>query len=126
MSLKSPGCFVQQNICPGGQTFDLLARLGLALHLEWLGDVSARFEIGRPAAGSDSSALLPAATRLTMTELQHLLNTARRGEIATLRQRLDELRGDPLADSLLTLAKNYKMERIREVLEESLSSTPGA
>ncbi|MSU50007.1 MAG: response regulator [Opitutus sp.] len=93
---------------------DLLTRLGLALHLEWIGDLS------RTAAGRGPNAPEPAATDLTAADVQALLAIARRGEIAALRQRLEELRGDPLADALHALARSYRMERIRELIEEQV------
>jgi CheY-like chemotaxis protein len=97
---------------------DLLARLGLALHLEWISDATA----SPPAAPAPPRA--PDTTTLPATVLRELLATAQRGEIAALRQRLDELRGDPLADSLLGLARSYQMERIRELLEQQLATLP--
>ncbi len=101
---------------------DLLARLGLALHLEWIGDLSAPADGPRPAARGESNSPFAAATSLSAADLQSLLASAQRGEIAALRQRLEELRGDPLADALHALARSYRMERIRELLEERVSA----
>ncbi|HVU24434.1 MAG TPA: ATP-binding protein, partial [Opitutus sp.] len=94
---------------------DLLARLGLALQLEWIGREAA--DAAGPAAG-DVPTRLPAAT------LEELLAIARRGEVAQLRRRLAEFAGDPLADTLDSIAKTYRMERIRELLEHHLAQTP--
>jgi CheY-like chemotaxis protein len=94
---------------------DLLARLGLALHLEWTADSTRSMRV-------DSNAPFPTTTKLSAAEMNDLLTIAQRGEIMALRQRLELLRGDPLADALLSLAKSYRMERIREVLEERVQS----
>jgi len=103
---------------------DLLARLGLALHLEWIGNLAAPADPARPPARGESNSPFAAATSLSPADLQALLTIAQRGEIAALRQRLEELRGDPLADSLHALARSYRMERIRELLEERVSAGP--
>ncbi len=98
---------------------DLLARIGLALHLEWIGDSTRTSPVDRaesnPAGGCNTT-IEPAA-------LRELLAIAQRGEIATLRQRLEGRRGDPLADVLLGLTRSYRMERIRDVLERQLAAS---
>jgi CheY-like chemotaxis protein len=97
---------------------DLLARLGLALQLDWIsegdGTANARGESRSPFAGM--------RTQLTAETIAELLAIAQRGEIALLRRRLDELKGDPLVDALDVFAKTYRMERIREFLERQLSN----
>jgi hypothetical protein len=103
----------------------LLARLGLALHLEWIGDLSARSEPARSPSRFDSNAPFPATTRLSADELRELLAIAQRGEITALRQRLEVFRGDPLADVLHGFAKSYRMEKIRELLEQRIQATVG-
>ncbi|PAW68328.1 MAG: hypothetical protein B9S34_02725 [Opitutia bacterium Tous-C1TDCM] len=95
---------------------DLLARLGLALRLEWSGPVPV---VPAPVPGrTDSRTPFPLATAIPFPDLDQLLTIAQRGEITALRQRLETFRGDPFADALLGLAKSYRMERIRELLQE--------
>jgi signal transduction histidine kinase/DNA-binding NarL/FixJ family response regulator/outer membrane protein assembly factor BamB len=94
---------------------DLLARLGLALHLEWIGDTGKAGRIDSRSPFEDVTTHLPAGV------LTELLAIARRGEIAQLRRRLEELKGDPLVDALERVAKTYRMERIRELLERQLA-----
>ncbi len=91
---------------------DLLARIGQALQVEWIGD---------PGTAVPSSADPAPATTLSAAVIAELLASARRGEIAALRRRLGELRGDPLADALEALAKSYRMENIRALLEAQSS-----
>ncbi len=98
---------------------DLLARLGLALHLEWIGN-SAQ---GVSGPSVDSHSPFQVTTRLTRSDLGELLAIAQRGEITALRSRLEEWAGDPLADALHALAKSYRMERIRELLEQRLPAS---
>jgi signal transduction histidine kinase/DNA-binding NarL/FixJ family response regulator len=98
---------------------DLLARLALALQLEWVTDGDANY-----ARTGSRSPFAPTPTRLKTAVLEELLSMARRGEIGQLRRRLDELKGDPLVDSLEVFAKTYRMERIRDALEQQLASTP--
>ncbi len=95
---------------------DLLARLGLALRLEWISEAPPSVASAAPAAGSNPPVEL--GTRLAPAVLADLLAVAQRGEIAALRQQLELHRGDPLADALLALARSYRMERIRELLEQ--------
>jgi signal transduction histidine kinase/DNA-binding response OmpR family regulator len=95
---------------------DLLARLGLALQLEWIGDTE------RAASREGSRPPLATATRLSPAVLEELLVLARRGEISLLRRQLDELKGDPLADELDAVAKTYRMTTIRELLEKRLAT----
>ncbi len=100
---------------------DLLARLGLALQLEWIGDTD------KPARGDSRAPFEPAgASTLPAGIIVELLAVARRGEIALLRRRLEELKGDPLVDALEVYAKTYRMERIRELLENQLSKPHSA
>jgi signal transduction histidine kinase/DNA-binding NarL/FixJ family response regulator len=99
---------------------DLLARLGLALQLEWIGS-------SERAAGADSRPPFAGfATHLASGTLAELLAIARRGEVAQLRRRLADLAGDPLADALDAIAKTYRMELIRELLEQHLAKAPSA
>jgi signal transduction histidine kinase/DNA-binding NarL/FixJ family response regulator len=95
---------------------DLLARLGLALQLEWLGE-----EATAPAG---SRAPFSTATQLPPDTIAELLACARRGEIGQLRQRLAALPRDPLVEKLEPLARNYRMERIRELLETLSAPAP--
>ena len=67
---------------------------------------------------------LVAGVCVLLGTLAVLLVFAQRGEISALRQKLSELRGDPFADSLHVLARNYRMERIREALERRVGATP--
>ncbi|HWA86430.1 MAG TPA: ATP-binding protein [Opitutus sp.] len=98
---------------------DLLARLGLALQLEWIGGSE------RAADGRGSPPPFAAIqTRLATGTLAELLAIARRGEVAALRRRLSEVAGDPLADALDAIAKTYRMELIRELLEQQLAQIP--
>ncbi|HVU23365.1 MAG TPA: ATP-binding protein [Opitutus sp.] len=92
---------------------DLLARLGLALQLEWVG--------GASRAGASRSPFDEVNTRLPAGTLAELLAVARRGEVTQLRQRLAELAGDPLADALDIIARTYRMEQIREMLNRELA-----
>jgi signal transduction histidine kinase/CheY-like chemotaxis protein len=100
---------------------DLLARLSLALRLDWK-------TASEPAAATPGSRPpFNETTRLPSALLHELLAIAQRGEIVALRRRLTELRSsdaaaDPLIDALEALAKSYRMERIRERLEQALSS----
>ena len=94
---------------------DLLARLGLALRLEWINAAPAA---APTPASSGSNPPLELRTRLAPPQLAELLAIAQRGEIASLRQHLEPHRGDPFADALLGLARSYRMERIRELLEQ--------
>jgi hypothetical protein len=82
------------------------------LQLDWIVEPSITAAPAAPESGPST------ATRLTSADRQELLAIARRGEIAALRQRLASFRGDPLADVLIALAQSYRMERIRELLEQ--------
>lgn len=103
---------------------DLLSRLSLALRLDWesMPDV--------PAATGHSPAPFPdSGTRLSPSDHADLLTIARRGEIVALRRKLADLRTAPgpvapLVDVLESLAKSYRMERIRELLERAQPSAP--
>ncbi len=100
---------------------DLLSRLSLALRLDWQTSGEA------PAPASASRSPFAEPTRLSVEILDELLAIARRGEIIALRRRLAELRSpdgatDPLVDALDSLAKSYRMERIRERLEQARST----
>ena len=100
---------------------DLLSRLSLALRLDWQSTPDAATLTPKsPTPAPESS------TRLPPAELAELLAIAQRGEIVAFRRRLDELRTssgpvDPLVDALEALAKTYRMERIRELLEHAHS-----
>ena len=87
---------------------DLLARVGMALQLGWLG------ETGEAEARAPAE---PLATSLTPEVIDELREHARRGEITILRRRLAELRGDSLADALESFARSYRMEGIRDLLD---------
>jgi hypothetical protein len=52
--------------------------------------------------------------------VEELLAITQRGEISQLRAKLATLPADSLVETLDGLAKTYRMERIREVLEEHL------
>jgi CheY-like chemotaxis protein len=100
---------------------DLLSRLRLALRLDWESTADP------VAAGANApAAVADSGTRLAPEILGELLMIAQRGEIVALRRRLTKLRSisgpvDPLVDVLETLAKSYRMERIRELLERAHS-----
>jgi CheY-like chemotaxis protein len=96
---------------------DLLARLGLALHLEWIGD-STRSASASPFVADPAKS---GAAGLEPALLRELLAAAQRGEIATIRRRLEALQGDPFADSLLSLARSYRMELLRAALERAVA-----
>lgn len=96
---------------------DLLARLGLALQVEWTGAAAAD-----SGARHDPDTPDRRMTRLTADDLRELLAIAQRGEIVALRTRLDAWSGDPLADTLQGFAKSYRMEKIREVLEQRVAA----
>jgi signal transduction histidine kinase/DNA-binding NarL/FixJ family response regulator len=106
---------------------DLLARLSLALRLDWQTTAAAAEPLpSRPPSGPPSA---DSAPRLPTAWLQELLVLARRGEVVALRRRLAEARAtagsaEPLIDALDLLAKSYRMERIRERLENALSLPP--
>jgi signal transduction histidine kinase/ActR/RegA family two-component response regulator len=111
---------------------DLLARLGLALQLEWIGDLAGEEparKAGARATGSggnaDSAAPFQVTSTLGVEELRELLAIAQRGEITALRARLEACRRDPLVEAIAALARNYRMERIREVLEARLDAAAG-
>ncbi len=101
---------------------DLLSRICLALRLDWESTADASAPTGNsPSPFADSPTLL------SSTDLTDLLTIARRGEIVALRRKLAELRStpgpvDPLVDVLESLAKSYRMERIRELLAHAQSS----
>ncbi|MBI5766229.1 MAG: response regulator [Verrucomicrobia bacterium] len=102
---------------------DLLARISDVLGLQW--------KYAEPAAPRrDTAPLTPElSSHLTPAVLQELLGCARRGEIVSLRQRLAALRTqrpepDPLLDALDALARNYRMEQIRELLEHQPAVRP--
>ena len=98
---------------------DLLARLGLALQLKWIfKDDETGVDAQKSTAPASSVCQLP------VTVIEELRTIARRGEIAQLRRRLDGLRGYPLVDALAPLAKTYRMDRIRELLDQQLASQP--
>ncbi len=103
---------------------DLLARLSLALRLDW----QTIAESAPPLTGSRSP-FSGTATQLAPAHLAELLAIARRGEIVAFRRRLAELRptagrADALLEGLDTLAKSYRMERIRELLERAQPVPP--
>jgi len=101
---------------------DLLSRISLALRLDWESTPGVS-----PTTRNAPSPFPGAPTRLSPTDLANLLTIARRGEIVALRRKLTELRStpgtvDPLVDALESLAKTYRMERIRELLEQAQPS----
>jgi CheY-like chemotaxis protein len=98
---------------------DLLARLGLALHLDWIADEAEQAHNG---SGVEVNAAHRASSGPTAEDVRELLAIARRGEITALRERLAAFRGDPLADALQGFAKSYRMEKIRELLEQRVDS----
>lgn len=103
---------------------DLLSRLSLALRLDWQSTPDPAALTPKSAAPAPDS-----STHLAPADLAELLAIAQRGEIVAFRRRLDELRArpgpvDPLVDALEALAKNYRMERIRELLERAHSGAP--
>ena len=103
---------------------DLLARLSLALRLAW----ESTPDPTAPTRNSPSP-FPDAPPRLAPTDLAELLTLARRGEIVALRRKLADLRSapgpvDPLLDVLESLAKSYRMERIRELLVHAQPRPP--
>ncbi len=99
---------------------DLLAKIGDALQLQWTYAEAAgpRRDSRRPFAEINS--------QLETAVMEELLGCARRGEILALRERLSALRtqrpeSDSLLDALNALARSYRMEQIRELLERQLA-----
>ena len=93
---------------------ELLTILGRVLHLAWIegpvpDETAKASPDGDPRPG------------LGLDELDELLAIARRGEIAVLRRRLAAAKSDPLVDELETLARTYRMDRIREVLSRQIA-----
>ncbi len=100
---------------------DLLNRLGETLQLAWTYAEAPgpRRDSRQPFAEMHSE--LPAAA------LDELLGCARRGEIVALRERLAAVRAlregpDSLLDALEAMARSYRMEQIREMLEHELAA----
>jgi signal transduction histidine kinase/DNA-binding response OmpR family regulator len=100
---------------------DLLSKLELALQLEWIADSIAASTTDSPSSGSRDAVAQSPNSLLTRTVIEELLAIARRGEIVQLRRRIEALKGDPLIDAIDTFARSYRMERIRELLEQQLS-----
>lgn len=94
---------------------DLLAKLELHLGLSW--QTAAPDQAPASVASLDSA---PSIERLT-----HLLTLARRGEIATIRAEMPSLRSahPAFAAELDPLLTSYRMEAIRTLLEQRLSSS---
>ncbi len=103
---------------------DLLSRIRLALRLEWESAAETA------TSAQNSATPFPAApTRLSSSDLSDLLTLARRGEIVALRRKLAGFHSnpgpvDPLVATLESLAKSYRMERIRELLERAHLAPP--
>ena len=100
---------------------DLLETLGRCLKLEWT--------YAEPAAPRRDSRqpFAEISSQLDTTVIDELLGCARRGEILALRERLAALRTqraqpDSLLDALDALARSYRMEQIRELLERQLAA----
>jgi DNA-binding response OmpR family regulator len=105
---------------------DLLSRLRDALQLEWIHAAPVPPDTFAHTHNANHAPTPPASPRrLSPTDVTALLALARRGEIVPLRQRLAAARGDPLADELGALAESYRMDRIRERLEQHVA-TAGA
>jgi DNA-binding response OmpR family regulator len=99
---------------------DLIEKVGRLLHLEWR-------HTEAPAAPRQSSRApsAEASSQLDASALGALLASAQRGEILALREQLAGLRAgrsDPLLDSLDLLARSYRMEQMRELLERELAA----
>ncbi|MBL9187368.1 MAG: response regulator [Opitutaceae bacterium] len=104
---------------------ELLKKTGDVLQLDWTyaEPVGPRRDSRQPFA--EISSELPAAM------LEELLGCARRGEIVALRERLAALRTarrepDSLLDALDAMARSYRMELIRDLLERQLAARPPA
>ena len=102
---------------------ELLEKLAGALGLEWT--------FAEPAAPRRDSRqpFADARSDLAPAMLEELLSCARRGEIRALRTRLSALRTqraepDGLLDTLDALARSYRMEQIRALLERQLTAPP--
>jgi signal transduction histidine kinase/DNA-binding NarL/FixJ family response regulator len=93
---------------------DLLARLGLALQLEWVSE-------GAEPPRRSRSPFEKLATSLSSSALEELLACARRGEITHLRRLLAAHASDPFAGAIEGLARNYRMEQIRELIENQIA-----
>jgi CheY-like chemotaxis protein len=103
---------------------DLLARLGLALQLEWIRSDADAPRGSRSSSESPRSPSGPPPTALSPAVIEELLACAQRGEIAQLRRLLAVHPHDPLATALETLARSYQMEKIRELLECQVTIRP--
>jgi signal transduction histidine kinase/DNA-binding NarL/FixJ family response regulator/ligand-binding sensor domain-containing protein len=101
---------------------ELLEKLGRVLRLEW------HYAAESAAPRRDSrQPFAEISSQLATAVLDELLGCARRGEIVALRERLVTLREnsaapDSLLDSLDSLARSYRMEQIRELLERQLAA----
>ena len=94
---------------------ELIAKLAMHLHVQWRrGDTAQPF----PTTTSRSSA--------TIAELEPLLETAKRGEIRSVREQIATLReqhpSDPHLLELETLARSYEMEKLRTQLAHFISA----
>jgi signal transduction histidine kinase/ActR/RegA family two-component response regulator len=90
---------------------DLIDKLGLALHLDWQ----------LTPDGATAAAVPPAAA------LAPILTAVRRGEIATVRTLLAELRashpaGAEFVAAAEALAREFRMEQLRELLEKHVNA----
>ncbi len=101
---------------------ELLEKLGRLLHLEW----SYAPEAPAPKRGSGTP-FAELSSQLDSPTLAVLLAFAQRGEILALRERLAALRAshsDSFLDTLDAMARSYRMEQIRELLERQLAARP--
>ncbi len=95
---------------------ELLNLIGATLQLQWI-------YAEAPAPPRDSrQPFAGVASELPAAALDELLGCARRGEILALRERVAALRAqrstpDSLLDAIDAMARSYRMEQIREMLE---------
>ena len=99
---------------------DLFEKVGRLLRLEW--DYAEEVPAPRRGSGTPFTVL---NSQLDAAALSALLARAQRGEIVALREHLALLRAagsDSLLDTLDLLARSYRMEQIRELLERQLAA----
>ncbi len=100
---------------------DLLTKIGEALKLDWI------YAEATPPRRDSRQPFAEISSELSAPVLDELLGCARRGEITALRERIAALRTqrpepDSLLDALDAMARSYRMEQIRELLERQLTA----
>ncbi|MDP3071092.1 MAG: ATP-binding protein [Opitutaceae bacterium] len=99
---------------------DLLEIIGRLLGMEWTYS-----EEAPPARRNSGAPFTEIRSQLDAATLGALLACAQRGEILALRDQIATLRAsgsDPLLDSLELMARSYRMEQIRQLLERQITA----